>query len=76
MAPTAESVKKLISALGFIPVDGEADVYNKKYPQHNGYVLRVDFANKAIEYADVVFEDTLDPVFNKSHKTPDKYHII
>jgi len=57
MAITAESIKKLIVALGFIPVDGETDVFDKKYPQHNGYALRVDFANKTIEYADTTFED-------------------
>jgi type I restriction enzyme M protein len=59
MAVTAEAIKKLIITLGFIPVDGEADVFYKKYTQYNGYALRVDFAKKIIEYADTVFEDTL-----------------
>ena len=58
MAITAESIKKLIVALDFIPVDGETDVFHKKYAQHNGYALRVDFVNKIIEYADTNFEDT------------------
>lgn len=55
---TVEAVKKLIITLGFIPVDGEADVYYKKYTQHDGYILRVDFANKSIEYADTAFEES------------------
>jgi len=67
MAIIAENIKKLVVALGFIPVDGESDVFDKKYPQHNGYALRVDFANKTIEYADTTFEDvTRITVGNKS----------
>jgi len=54
---TAEAVKELISILGFIPAEGETNVFHKKYTRHNGYTLRVDFANKAIEYADTSFED-------------------
>jgi type I restriction enzyme M protein len=58
MAITVEAIKKLINALGFIPVEGEADVFHKKYDQHNEYALLVNFANKTIEYADTAFEDT------------------
>ncbi|MDR2572546.1 MAG: N-6 DNA methylase [Oscillospiraceae bacterium] len=52
MVVTAETIKKLIVALGFVPADGEADVFHKKYTQHDGYVLRVDFTSKTIEYID------------------------
>ena len=58
MAITADSVKKLIVALGFVPVEGEADVFNKKYAQHDGYILRVDFANKIIDYSDAAFRES------------------
>jgi len=58
MLITTENIKKLIVALGFIPTDGETDVFHKKYSQHNGYTLRVNFANKTIEYTDTSFEDT------------------
>jgi len=46
---TADKIKELIKALGFTPVDGEVDIFHKRYTQHDGYSLRVDFANKAIE---------------------------
>lgn len=45
-------INKLISALGFIPMDGEKDIYIKKYPQHNDYAIKVDFNKKKIEYID------------------------
>jgi len=59
MAITADKIKKLIRALGFTPVDGEVDIFHKKYAQHDGYTLHVDFVNKAIEYIDTSFGDTL-----------------
>ena len=39
MAITAENVKTLIVALGFAPLDGETDVFYKKYAQHDGLIL-------------------------------------
>lgn len=59
MAITTEAIKKLIKALGFVPVDGEADVFHKKYAQHGGYALRVDFTNKSMEYVDTFFEESV-----------------
>ena len=52
MAINADDINKLIGALGFIPVDREADVFCKKYTQHDGYAIRVDFSCKTIEYSD------------------------
>ena len=58
MATTAETIKMLIMALGFVPSDGEADVFHKKYDQHDGYVLRVDFKGNTIEYIDNSFDNS------------------
>jgi len=58
MATHAVTIKKLIIALGFVPVDGEDGVFQKKYTQHDGYILRVDFANEDIEYADTSFDES------------------
>jgi len=52
MAITVEVMKKWIIALNFVPADGEVGVYQKTYPQHDGYTVRVDLSNKNIEYAD------------------------
>ncbi|MCL2843583.1 MAG: N-6 DNA methylase, partial [Oscillospiraceae bacterium] len=52
MAITVEVMKKWIITLNFAPVDGEVGIYQKIYPQHNGYAVRVDLSNKNIEYAD------------------------
>ncbi|MCL1939410.1 MAG: N-6 DNA methylase [Desulfovibrionaceae bacterium] len=57
MAIGVEIVKKSIKLLGFVPLDGEADVYVKSYAQHEGYSLRVDVSANRIEYADSSFNE-------------------
>ena len=58
MAITEKDMKKWIDALKFVPVEGEADIYHKTYPQHDGYALRVDLSEKTIEYADASVVET------------------
>lgn len=43
-------LKKLIEILKFKPVERENDRYYKTYPQHNGYIITIDFELKKIDY--------------------------
>ena len=43
--------RDIVLAMGFTPVNGESEVYEKSYPQHGGYAIRV-IANERVEYAD------------------------
>ena len=51
MVITTDVIKEWVKTMGFTPVDGEIDIYHKIYEQH-GYTLRINFANKNIEYLD------------------------
>lgn len=42
--------KKLINILGFTPKEHTAGIYTKKYPQHDGYCIDVNFDNESIDY--------------------------
>lgn len=42
--------KKLITILGFTPKEHTAGIFTKKYPQHEGYCIDVDFDNQSIDY--------------------------
>lgn len=50
MKLSKKDIKELITALGFKPQSGDKDVYYKNYPNHNNYVLKVDFEQEKIEY--------------------------
>ncbi|MDR3348736.1 MAG: N-6 DNA methylase [Acidaminococcales bacterium] len=43
--------------MDFAPADGRRDVYEKVYPRHNGYTIRVDVANERIEYVDTAADE-------------------
>lgn len=42
--------KKLITILGFIPKEHTAGIFTKKYPQHSGYYIDVNFDSQSIDY--------------------------
>lgn len=48
--------KKLITILGFTPKEHTAGVFTKKYAQHDGYCIDVDFDNQSINYQSIVFD--------------------
>ncbi|HPH62019.1 MAG TPA: restriction endonuclease subunit S [Paludibacteraceae bacterium] len=48
--------KQFISKLGFIPKDKTVDIYIKKYQQHGGYSIEVNFANQSIDYGTITCE--------------------
>ena len=43
-------VKALLSCMKFHPEDGKDGVYLKKYPEHSGYIIRVDLNRQQIIY--------------------------
>lgn len=45
-----DTVKKMISVIGFVPQNGKIGVYHKVFAAHNGYSILVDFNNGRIEY--------------------------
>lgn len=47
---TDTNIKRLVSSLGFVPEDGRDNIYFKEYPSHNGYVIRINFNSRRIEY--------------------------
>ncbi|MDD4855052.1 MAG: N-6 DNA methylase [Sulfuricurvum sp.] len=47
-------LKKLIINLGFKPEEAKEEIYIKSYKKHNGYILRVDFNEEAIEYGEKI----------------------
>lgn len=46
----SDTIKKIITAIGFIPQDGKSGIYYKSYALHNGYSVFVDFENKKLIY--------------------------
>lgn len=50
MQMTADAVKEIITAIGFIPQNGKRDVYHKVYASHSGYSVFVDFNSRKIVY--------------------------
>jgi len=50
MKLTNIQIKDLIKVLGFLPQEGEEDLFYKKYSRHNNYVLKVNFETEKIEY--------------------------
>jgi type I restriction enzyme M protein len=48
--------KQLLSQLGFIPKDNTVDIYMKRYRQHEGYSIEIDFANQSIDYGNITCE--------------------
>lgn len=46
----AGAIKNLISAMGFVPEGTDEKVFVKKYSNHNGYLLKVDFQNQKVSY--------------------------
>ena len=45
-----EYIKKLVSALKFIPENGKSGIYVKHYPTHYNYAIYIDFNESKIEY--------------------------
>ena len=46
----ADTIKRLVTTIGFIPQNGKSGVYCKNYPAHSGYTIFVDFNNASIIY--------------------------
>ena len=45
-----QQIKRLLSALGFVPQEGMKGILRKKYPQHGGYSVTVDCDKQSINY--------------------------
>ncbi len=45
-----DAIKRLITALGYAPQDGKSGIYLKRYQNHDGYCILVDFSNQKIIY--------------------------
>lgn len=50
MKLSANVVKELIVAIGFLPQDGKTGIYHKVYPFHDGYTIFVDFNQEKFIY--------------------------
>lgn len=50
MQLSADAIKRLISAIGFVPQNGKNGIYCKSYSLHNGYTVFVDFHMEKIVY--------------------------
>ena len=50
--------KKLLITLGFSPKENTIDVYSKKYPHHDGYIIDVDFEKSVINYGNLIVSDS------------------
>ena len=51
------NIESLLRKLGFLPKDGVANVYSKKYSQHKNYAIDVDFSKECIIYGDLISSD-------------------
>lgn len=49
--------RDLVKELGFLPKDGAVGIYSKKYKQHAGYCIEIDFKNEIINYGDLIVSD-------------------
>jgi len=49
--------RDLVKELGFLPKDGAVGIYSKKYKQHAGYCIDIDFKNEIINYGDLIVSD-------------------
>ena len=45
-----QMIKKLITMIGFVPQNGKNCIYCKTYASHGGYMVLVDFNQRAITY--------------------------
>lgn len=45
-----KEIKEIVTSIGFTRLEGDKDIYYKKYPKHNDYVLRINFESERIEY--------------------------
>lgn len=45
-----DTIKKLITTIGYTPQDGKSGIYLKSYPNHDEYSIFVDFNNQQIIY--------------------------
>lgn len=45
-----DTIKKLITTIGYTPQDGKSGIYHKSYPAHDGYSIFVDFNSGKIIY--------------------------
>ncbi|MCI9493444.1 MAG: type I restriction enzyme HsdR N-terminal domain-containing protein [Lachnospiraceae bacterium] len=45
-----QMIKKLITMMGFVPQNGKNGIYCKTYASHGGYMVLVDFNQRAITY--------------------------
>lgn len=46
-------IKKLLTILGFAPKENATSIFVKKYPQHDGYSIEIDFERQSIDYKEV-----------------------
>ncbi len=52
-----KAYKDLVKQLGFLPKDGAVGIYSKKYKQHSGYCIDIDFQNEVINYGNLIVSD-------------------
>lgn len=50
MRLSEDTIKRLITAIGYAPQNGKSGIYSKNYPIHDGYSIFIDFNNGKITY--------------------------
>ena len=50
--------KGIIKALGFLPKENTAGIFEKKYLQHDNYAIEIDFNKEFINYGTLIKSDS------------------
>lgn len=45
-----QEIRRLLKLMGFFPLDGSVNTFNKNFGLHAGYTLQIDFVSKNIDY--------------------------
>ncbi|MCI5218905.1 MAG: hypothetical protein D3914_06890 [Candidatus Electrothrix sp. LOE2] len=51
-------MKKFIKSIGYAPKDGLVGIYQKCYPQSNGYCVEVDFESESFNYGKLIVAES------------------
>lgn len=54
MGVNPSNIKALLSCLGFSPEENSTGVYFKKYPNHNNYIIKLNFEKDEIDYGKLI----------------------
>lgn len=49
-----KKMKKFLTILGFKPQEGEEGIFFKKYPKHDGYLIRCNLLKQSIDYGEEI----------------------